>query len=305
MFMVLYVGSTRFVIEFDQQPDGDPIVSAESALPYSMDPVFVFEGGGPGYHRYELAYSGASGRASLWVDGVERVRNLPSEVWDWKWGGNWGATQGAPSEANWSSVTFAIVPEPSCLALFGCGGLLLCARCLRAIAARQSSAACGRSGGLAFQPAQSGAEAPACRQAGSHSKRWAMAARPADAAAFGVPARSLAGGRGFIGALPRVRSVRLAAPNGVAESQVSNIASSSTCSTLSAVTDVVFIFDNTTSRSRLLASCLPSETAFLRRWAKSSPRQVRHPTTGWLCSRRTTIRSVSASSLQRTTAARS
>jgi hypothetical protein len=163
MYMVLWAGSQKFLLGFDQQPDGDPIVRAQSGPPYSLSPVFVFESGGPGYHSYELAYSGASSGAALWVDGVERVSGIPSVSGDWGWGGYWGAVQGASSEANWSSVTFAIVPEPSCLALFGCGGLLLCARCLRAIAARQSSAACGRSGGLAFQPAQSGAEAPACR----------------------------------------------------------------------------------------------------------------------------------------------
>ena len=163
MLMVLYAGSEKFVLGFDRQSNGDPVVNAESAPSYSLDPVFVFEGGGGGYHTYEIAYSAETRQAVLSVDGVKRVNELPSISGIWGWGGYWGAVQGSISQANWSSVTFAIVPEPSCLALFGCCGLLLCARCLRAIAARQSSAACGRSGGLAFQPAQSGAEAPACR----------------------------------------------------------------------------------------------------------------------------------------------
>jgi hypothetical protein len=163
MLMVLYAGSEKFVLGFDRQSNGDPVVNAESAPSYSLDPVFVFEGGGGGYHTYEIAYSAETRQAVLSVDGVKRVNELPSISGIWGWGGYWGAVQGSISQANWSSVTFAIVPEPSCLALFGCGGLLLCARCLRAIAARQSPAACGRSGGLAFQPAQSGAEAPACR----------------------------------------------------------------------------------------------------------------------------------------------
>jgi hypothetical protein len=163
MYLVLRAESRYFLLGFDQQPDGDPIVSAESGPPYSLSPVFVLEGGGAGYHSYALAYSGATGQAGLWVDGVQRLTALPSVSGVYGWGGYWGAVQGGSSEANWSSVTFAIVPEPSCLALFGCGGLVVWARWLREAGSRRSSAARGRSGGLAFQPAQSGAEAPACR----------------------------------------------------------------------------------------------------------------------------------------------
>ena len=136
IYMVLYAGTTRFVLGFDQQSDGDPVVSAESGPPFSLDPVFVFEGAGPGYHTYELAYCAASASAALWVDGIERVNSLPSVSGAWGWGGSWGAVQGASSDANWSSVTFAIVPEPSLLALLGWGAVFLCPRlwCRRGVA---------------------------------------------------------------------------------------------------------------------------------------------------------------------------
>jgi hypothetical protein len=136
MFIILYAGPRRFLLGFDQQSDGDPVVSAESGPPFSLDPVFVFEGGGPGYHSYEVAYSAATASAALWVDGLERVGLLPSYSGDWAWGGYWGAAQGGRAQANWSSVTFAIVPEPSLLALLGWGASLFCPRlwCRRGVA---------------------------------------------------------------------------------------------------------------------------------------------------------------------------
>jgi hypothetical protein len=136
MFMVLQTGPKRFVLGFDQQPDGDPVVSAESGPPFSLDPVFVLEGGGPGYHSYEVAYSAATASAALWVDGVERVGLIPVGSGSWPLGAYWGAFQGGSAQANWSSVTFAIVPEPSLLALLGWGASLFCPRlwCRRGVA---------------------------------------------------------------------------------------------------------------------------------------------------------------------------
>jgi len=116
--LALYAGSQRYGMTFELEPDGDPIVNTHSTL----SPVLVLDGAGSGYHDYELAYDSATGQASLWVDGVERVTDITSVSGDFGWGVIWGATiQGSVSEANWNHVSLEVVPEPSSLTLVGLG----------------------------------------------------------------------------------------------------------------------------------------------------------------------------------------
>lgn len=125
--LVLYTLPQQYAVQLDSQPDGDPIVYGQS----SLNPLFVFEGGGPGYHEYGLFYRAATGQVALWLDGVERVSSIPGISVSTGWGGFWGAFQGSASEANWNRVTFEIIPEPSALVLLGCGGVLLAGHWLR------------------------------------------------------------------------------------------------------------------------------------------------------------------------------
>jgi hypothetical protein len=107
-----------FAMAFANQPDGDPIVVLPGFPAPLFDQTYVLEGDGPGYHMYELIYDPSSNSADLFVDGVERLSNYtgrPGIVPDPLvfWGARHGAGQG-----NFNLVQFAIVPEPSAVALF-------------------------------------------------------------------------------------------------------------------------------------------------------------------------------------------
>ncbi len=125
IWLGLYTASQGFEFSFASQADGDPIVSM------GLDPIVTLEGGGPGYHDYQIVYRAATARVDLWVDGVERVSNLAATGGSSGWGGFWGAAQGPVSQANWNRVSFEIIPEPSSLALLGCGAVLLAGHWLR------------------------------------------------------------------------------------------------------------------------------------------------------------------------------
>jgi hypothetical protein len=71
---------------------------------------------------------------SLWVDGTEYANNIyPNEhdtyLTDLGWGG--GAYGGLNPLANWNLVSLEITPEPSTMALFGLGALIVAARRFR------------------------------------------------------------------------------------------------------------------------------------------------------------------------------
>jgi len=122
-----YTDSQEFSLAFDLQPNGDPIVTTHS----SLNPVFVLNGGGFGYHDYSLAYHASTGQASLFVDGLERVSDITGTPHFRSWYVFWGAlAQGADSQANWNHVSLEVVPEPSSLALVGLGVSFLTAHLL-------------------------------------------------------------------------------------------------------------------------------------------------------------------------------
>ena len=112
-------GPLRWNVFLGAQADGDPVVS----IPAQGN--FALEGGGSGYHTYRLTYDPASSTADFFIDGVERISNLspvalfsPPEVY-------FGIGTAAPGGANFNSVTFAVVPEPSSWALLFLGGVSL------------------------------------------------------------------------------------------------------------------------------------------------------------------------------------
>ncbi|MCL4785690.1 MAG: hypothetical protein KJ070_02690 [Verrucomicrobia bacterium] len=94
IWLGLYTASQGFEFSFASQADGDPIVRT------GLDPIVTLEGGGPGYHDYQIVYRAATARVDLWVDGVERVSNLAATGGSSGWGGFWGAAQGPDSQAN-------------------------------------------------------------------------------------------------------------------------------------------------------------------------------------------------------------
>ena len=66
------VGSTRYIMLFGSDGDGDPIVKLVTAIggdPFFSGPEFTLEGTGGGYHLYELVFDPAAGTADLFVDG--------------------------------------------------------------------------------------------------------------------------------------------------------------------------------------------------------------------------------------------
>ena len=124
--MSLYAAFHKYSAEFDVEADGDPIVRTSS----SLQPVWVYQGGGPGYHDYALVYHRATGLASLVVDGVERVNDISGDYGWGPWGVVWGSPQQGPyySIAHWSALTVAVVPEPGVRAVLALGLGLLAAR---------------------------------------------------------------------------------------------------------------------------------------------------------------------------------
>jgi len=128
IWMAFYTDSQQFALSFEMQPDGDPVVNSHSI----QAPAFVLNGGGPGYHDYQLAYHAATGQASLWVDGSERVSDITGVPGFSGWTVFWGAAQGTASQANWNRVSFEVVPEPSPGIIMFTGGLLVVLRSLLA-----------------------------------------------------------------------------------------------------------------------------------------------------------------------------
>ncbi len=121
-------GSALFALNFGATTNGDPFVSFGNA---GATPMFVLEGSGSTYHNYQLRYDATSGTASMWVDDIERFNGIAGIPGYSGWGLTWGEGQGGISEANWNYISLEIIPEPSSLALLGCGAVLLAGHWLR------------------------------------------------------------------------------------------------------------------------------------------------------------------------------
>jgi hypothetical protein len=127
-FARFYMGAELFPLDFGANSNGDPFVHFGNA---SATPLFTLVGAGSTYHNYQLRYHASTSTADLWVDGAERftgIAGIPGFAW---WGVTWGEGQLGNSQANWNRVSFEIIPEPSSLALLGCGGVLLTGHWLR------------------------------------------------------------------------------------------------------------------------------------------------------------------------------
>lgn len=77
-FVAYRDGTTSFQIHFGAEADGDPLVHVATAFaPSPAGTVFTLQGGGSGYHLYELVYSPLGG-LDLFIDGTERLSDLPA-----------------------------------------------------------------------------------------------------------------------------------------------------------------------------------------------------------------------------------
>ena len=97
------------------------------------DTRYTLNGGGSGYHNYQLRYDGGVGLATLWIDGTERLTGLTATIGGGPQNFSWGGGQNpyGTLAANWSEASFTIVPEPSSLVLLGLGGSFLFTRLAR------------------------------------------------------------------------------------------------------------------------------------------------------------------------------
>lgn len=116
-----YRDATRdWYIAFGSEADGDPIVR----LPGGG--TFTLQGGGAGYHLYELVYDPVAGSADLFIDGTEQVSNVVGAVTSFAHNRvQWGAmTSPDDGHGNFNLVRFAnfpeaVVPLPPAVLLLG------------------------------------------------------------------------------------------------------------------------------------------------------------------------------------------
>src|SRR5690606_22983079 len=114
-----FVVSLNDTISFIGCSSFDPYVRFFAAHIYSLP-----TGTRSTYNNYQYRYEAAANIVILWVNGIDtginvHVNQFPNlrTFGGFGWGGNGAATQ-----ANWSEVTFSIIPEPSSATLFFLGG---------------------------------------------------------------------------------------------------------------------------------------------------------------------------------------
>lgn len=122
IFADLNTDAEYFALRFGAEANGDPMVQFHN-LSYTLN------GGGSGYHNYQLRYDAVASLASLWIDGTERLSGLsgsPSPTSPFfRWGG--GQRSAGAVSANWNEASLSAIPEPSSLLLLSLGGLALAA----------------------------------------------------------------------------------------------------------------------------------------------------------------------------------
>lgn len=110
-------GSRDWYLGIGSQADGDPIVRMPGGS------TFNFEGGGSGYHLYELVYNPSVTSAKLFIDGIERASGLVGAA-NTQTRVLFGAsTSPDAGQGNYNLVRFAtsqaVIPAPPALILLG------------------------------------------------------------------------------------------------------------------------------------------------------------------------------------------
>ena len=85
---------------------------------------------GSNYNNYQIRYDPSADTLSLWINGEEYASNFSTNraayLVEVGWGSGYYGAQNA--QANWNLVSLEITPEPSAMALFGLGALIVAAR---------------------------------------------------------------------------------------------------------------------------------------------------------------------------------
>ncbi len=118
-------GVDRWEFSFGSESDGDPVFNITGG------PSFTFNGGGSGYHIYELFYDPVADSADIAIDGELILSNLsapaPAVGTFVRFGAGSSVSTG---HGRYNHVEFEVLPEPSSLMLAGLGaaGALLFVR---------------------------------------------------------------------------------------------------------------------------------------------------------------------------------
>lgn len=110
-------GTTRWRMDFGSQPDGDPIVLLQTGVSAAGDDtglVFALEGGGNGYHLYEMVFDPASQTVDLFIDGLERVSNFMGMATGITRVAFGSGQSNQAGHANWNLVQFFQPGEGAC-----------------------------------------------------------------------------------------------------------------------------------------------------------------------------------------------
>lgn len=106
------LGSMAYWLSYSVNASGDPVVDS-----------YTLTGAGSTYNNYQLIYDASTETASLWVNNVEVNSDQPGFAYNYPAQLSWGEeNQGGPFQANWSSVSLEITPEPSAISLLFLGG---------------------------------------------------------------------------------------------------------------------------------------------------------------------------------------
>lgn len=119
--MAFLTEEIRFRLALSSNNAGKFIVSGDGIQAFVLD-VDPLE-----YHHFRMAYDAELEYASLWIDGVEQVKNIPPPSVP---GATASVSFGASGEdvaySHWNEFSFAVVPEPAAVALLaGMGALLV------------------------------------------------------------------------------------------------------------------------------------------------------------------------------------
>ena len=113
---------------FGSATNGDPIVRLNCG---SISDTITLTGAGSTYNLYQLQYDVSVDTASLWINGVDYLSNIPltnQNIVTVAWEGGGSPTY---ERVNWNLVSLEITPEPSTVALFGLGAFIVAARRFR------------------------------------------------------------------------------------------------------------------------------------------------------------------------------
>ena len=135
VFMGYESGTRRYSIMIGAEEDGDPIAQlwdGTGDIPNNVlnGQTFTLQGGGDGYHLYELVYDPILDSADLFINGVERISDYAGHTFQagtkrvvWGSGSSIDTGEGRYNLVQWQ---VNVVPEPTSTALMATAAVLCC-----------------------------------------------------------------------------------------------------------------------------------------------------------------------------------